>query len=129
MITINDGEALPRALNPSLGELITLRVSQLRRNYDGPINQIVVFHIVEAGDSQERVAEDLGFSPLQNLVDGTTFGDPEFEPNFEWITCHGAWFELVYIMTDDGFGTIVFVPNDPGTEFDLHSLCHEYAGC
>ena len=129
MLTIHDGEALPRVLDPVLSELIILRVNQLRSNYDGSLDQVVVFHVVEAGDGQEQVAEALGFSPLQNLVDGTTFGDPEFQPSFEWITCHGAWFELVYIMTDDGFGTIVFVPNDPGTEFDLHSLCLEYAGC
>ncbi|UUR07581.1 hypothetical protein [Sphingomonas glaciei] len=127
MLTIHDGEALPRAFHPSLRELIKLRVSQLRSNYDGPMEEIVCFYVVEAGDGQEQVTEALGFSPLQNLVDGTTFGDPGFEPSFEWISCHGLWFELVFILTDDGFGHILFVPNDPGTEFDLHSLCLEYA--
>ena len=129
MLTIHDGDALPRVLDPFLRQLIELRVSQLRRNYDGPIDRVVVFHVVQAGDGQDQVAEALGFSPLQNLVDGTTFGDPEFEPSFEWITCHGAWFELVFLLTDDGFGHILFVPNDPGTEFDLHSMCLEYACC
>lgn len=127
MIVIDNGEALPGALNPHLRELIALRVSQLRRNYDGPLKEIVCFYVVEAGDGQEQVAEALGFSPLQNLIDGTTFGDPDFTPSFEWMTCHGAWFELVFLLTDDGFGHILFVPNDPGTEFDLHMLCLEYS--
>ena len=129
MLTIIDGEALPRVLDPSLRELITLRVSQLRRNYNGPLEEIVWFYVIEAGDGQEQVAEALGFSPLKNLVDATTFGDPAFEPSFEWIACHGRWFELVFILTDDGFGHILFVPNDSGTEFDLHSMCLEYSCC
>ncbi len=40
---------------------------------------------------------------------------------------HGGWFEFVYLLTDDGYGTVVFVPDDPGIEFDLHALCLEYA--
>lgn len=127
MLTIHDGEALPRALDPSLRELITLRVSQLRRNYDGPLKEIVCFYVVEAGDDQEQMAQALGFNPLTNLVDGTTFGDPDFTPSFEWMKCWGSWFELVFLLTDDGFGHILFVPNDPGTEFDLHSMCLAYA--
>jgi hypothetical protein len=128
MITIADGEALPRALDPYLRELITLRVSQLRRNYDGPLNEIVCFYVVEAGDSQEQVAEALGFSPLKNVVDGTEFGDPDFTPSFETISCYGDLFEIVYIFTDDGFAQVLLVPNDPSTEFDLHMFCLSF-GC
>jgi hypothetical protein len=129
MLAITDGGSLPRALDPHLRELIELRIKQLRTDYDGPLEDIVVFHVVEAGDGQEQVAEALGFSPLTNLVDGTTFGDSDFQPSAEWIGCHGGFFELVFILTDDGFGRILFVPNDPGTEFDLHSMCLEFAGC
>lgn len=127
MITITNGEALPRALNPHLRELIALRVSQLRRNYEGPLQEIVCFYIVEAGDGQEQVAEALGFSPLRNVVDGTTFGEPDFTPSFDWAVCHGRYFELAFFFTDDGYGHIVLVGNDPGTEFDLHMLCLEYS--
>lgn len=128
MLTITDGGSLPRALDPHLRALIERRIKQLRTNYDGPLEDIVVFHVVEAGDGQEQVTEALGFSPLTSLVDGTTFGDPDFQPNTDWISCYGAWFELAYMLTEE-FGVILFVPNDPGTEFDLHSMCLEFAGC
>lgn len=126
MPTVISGGTLPRALDPTLRALINLRCEQLRRNYDGPLDEIVSFLIVEPGDTEEAIVEALGFSPLVNLSDGTRFGDPEFTPNWEWATCHGAFWELVYILTQDGFGTIVFVPNDPGVEFDLHALCLEH---
>ncbi len=128
MLSLTDTETMQCAsLDPTLRELVNLRLKQLRQNYDGPLDDIVCFQVVEPGDELRDVTESLSFSPLENLVDGTTFGNPDFQPSTEWIACHGAWFELVYILTDDGFGTILFVPNDPGTEFDLHSMCLEFA--
>ena len=116
------------ALDPTLRRLIDQRLEQLRSNFDGDLEEIVNFLVVEAGDTQREITEALGFSVLQNLVDGAWFGEPDFVPSWEWIRCHGRWFELVYILCDDGFGTILFVPNDPGTEADLHSICLQF-GC
>ena len=31
-----------------------------------------------------------------------------------------------HLFTGDGYGTIVFVQDHPGVEFDLHALCLEY---
>ena len=127
MLSITDGGSLARALDPTLRGLIDLRRAQLSRNYTGPLGDIVSFLVVEPGDTEAAIVGELGFSPLVNVIDGTRFGEPDFTPSWEWIGCHGPWFELVYILTDDGFGTIVFVPNDPGVEFDLHALCLEHA--
>jgi hypothetical protein len=128
VLSLTDTETMQCAsLDPALRELVNLRLKQLRQNYDGDLEDIVSFHVVEPGDCPLKITQALGFSPLQNLVDSAKFGEPDFQPSFEWIQCHGAWFELVYIMTDDGYGTIVFVPNGPGTDFDLHSMCLEYA--
>lgn len=130
MLSITDGGSLSRALSssidPILRDIIKLRVSQLRRDFDGPLEEIVNFIIVEPGEGEREVADALGFSPLQNVVDGARFGDPDFTPSWEWAGCHGRWFELVYILSDDGFGIIVFVPDDPSIEFDLHALCLEH---
>lgn len=115
MLSITDGGSLARALrspiDPDLIELINKRLEQLRRNFDGNLEDIVSFRIVEVGDSQREITEALGFSILRNPVDGLVFGEPGFTPGWEWSQCHGRWFELVYILSDDGFGMIVFVPN------------------
>jgi hypothetical protein len=103
-------------------------MEQLGQQFDGDLGELVHFVVVEAGDQITAVVAACGFPLTQNLVDGRWLGDPEFEPSFEWIQDHGTWFELAYILSDDGFGTIIFVKDDPGTEFDLHMLCLEYAG-
>jgi hypothetical protein len=111
--------------------LMSLRMQQLSTNYPRDrLHEIVHFLIVEPGDSEREIAAELQFSLLHNISDGSRFGsDEDFQPSFEWAACHGAFFELVFILTDDGFGTIVFVANDPGIDGDVHALCLEFACC
>lgn len=117
--------------HPELRRLISLRLDQLASNYPRErLEEIVHFLVVEPGDSQREIEAELGFSPLQNLSDGSRFGEgDDFQPSFEWAVCHGAYYELVFILTDDGFGTIVLVENDPGIDGDVHALCLEFACC
>lgn len=131
MLSLRTTAAMERVLRLPLDQqlrtLLEQRMEQLRVNYQGNLGEIVEFHVVELGDTQREIEAALSFPILQNVIDGTVFGDPDFTPCWEWMGDHGRWFELVYLFTDDGYGTIVFVPNDPGIEFDLHSICLEYA--
>lgn len=130
MLSLRTTAAMERATatypDLDLRQLLAKRMQQLRSNFEGDLEEIVHVLIVEPGDTPCEVEAELGFSPLRNMVDGLCFGDPDFTPSSEWIGSHGRWFELVFILSDDGFGTILFVKNDPGVEFDLHSLCLEY---
>lgn len=47
---------------------------------------------------------------VQNPYEVTRFGDPEFSPVFEAIAEHAGRYEIVAILTDDGFGVAIFVP-------------------
>ena len=35
---------------------------------------------------------------------------------------HGTWFELAYVLNDEN-SLLVYVADDPGTEFGLHYNC------
>lgn len=120
--------ALRSNLNPAIRHLIRQRMEQLGGFTDNDLDGLVEFNIVEPGDTPSLIEAALGFSPLTNIIDGSRFGDDGFMPSFEWMLDHRSFFELVYILTDDGFGTIVIVPDDPGVEFDLHLLCLEHSG-
>lgn len=120
-------EAVNGSLCPALRAILARRIEQLSHDVDCDLSEIVQFIIVEPGDQPEQLDSELGFQFLANLVDGTRFGDPDFTPSFEWLQDHGRWFEIVFILSDDGFGNIVFIPDDPGVHFDLHLFCLEYA--
>jgi hypothetical protein len=131
MIALRDSiamrEAITHSLPSPLGRIIEQRITTLAEYVEIELGELVHFIVVEPGDQLAELEAELGFSPLVNLVDGSHFGDPAFAPPFEWLQDHGGWFELVYILSDDGFGKVVFIPDDPGIEFDLHMLCLEYA--
>ncbi len=117
-------------LDPTLRALLALRIEQLSQGHNLDLSEVVEFLIVEPGDSHETVEAEAGFPILSNIVDGARFGEPEFSPCFEGFLDHGPgrWFEIVFLFTDDGYGSIVLVPDNPGVDFDLHAFCLEYAG-
>ena len=110
MLALRTNAAVTRALSsdldPELRQLLAKRVEQLMP--DGA-DDLVHFIVVEPGDSITAIATELGFSPLVNFVDGSRYGDPDFTPSWEWIERHGSWFEVAYVLSDDGFGCVLWV--------------------
>ena len=131
MLSLRNTASILRAIQPPqearLRSILDQRVIQLTEDGGGDIAAFVNFLIVQAGDDDQSVKAELGFSVLENLVDGARFGDPEFEPSWEWIMRHEGWFELVYVLTDDGFGWVVLIQDDEAVDADLLAVCHEYA--
>lgn len=44
----------------------------------------------------------------------------------EFIDFNDGWFEAVFVLGDDGFGHVIFVPNRPGIEPELLKVCRDY---
>ena len=118
MLSLTDRDAVTAALtnpnlDPNLRVLIGLRAWQMDDDRARPLSDIVKFVVVQPGDTSEVIHEAVGF-PI-------TWDQAE-QPGFEWMEDHGAWFELAYVLTDD-LGMIVFVADDPGTNFTLRFNC------
>ncbi len=131
MIALSDTASVQKALtdphDPALLSILHLRMVQLTEHVECDLSELVHFLIVEPGDPPTAVAALLGFSLLVNLVDGAPFGSPGFEPSWEWIERHDSgWFEFVFILSDDGFGWTVLIPDCPGVDADLLALCRHY---
>ena len=73
------------------------------------------------------VEREVGFTPLTSLSDGSTYGSSDFTPSWEWIEDHGCCFELVYIVSDDGFAFVVIVENLLGVDAQLLALCRAHS--
>jgi len=131
MLSLRNTASILRAIQPPqearLRSILDQRVIQLTEDGGGDIAEFANFLIVQAGDDDQSVKAELGFSILENLVDGARYGDADFEPSWEWIMRHEGWFELVYVLSDDGFGWVVLVQNDEATDADLLAVCREYA--
>lgn len=113
------------SLDPALRDLLALRARQLEDDTepDVELGDLAHFHAVEPGDGMKEVTEALGFAVDINFEDERCFGDPEFTPSWEWIEHHGCYFELAFVLTDDGFGHILLVPDQHDTDQRLLALC------
>jgi hypothetical protein len=131
MKIINSPEAMARALSssldPHLKHLLQQRIEQLG-DYEGydPYD-IVIIAIIEPPDRVVEIEAALGLPITTNLVDGSTFGEPHFEPSSEYIARHPGWYELVYVLRDDGAGIIIWIPDDDDIDAALLSLCRIHA--
>ena len=106
--------------------LVQQRITMLSEDepYDPAIHGY--FIVIEAHDSTDAVDQHLRFSVLSNRWDGTHFGDPTFTPSFELIEEHTNFFEMVFVLSDSGYGVVVFVPKEHADP-DLLAMCRAHA--
>lgn len=119
--------ALSCPLDPPLRALLLNRLDLLAEYSDFDLSELAHFIIIEPGDDIAVIEQEIGFSPLVNFVDGASFGEAGFAPSFEWLVAHGQWFELVFALSDDGFGINLIVQNHVGVEPMLLALCNAYS--
>lgn len=46
---------------------------------------------------------------------------------WEYIDHHDGWFEAVFVISDDGFGHVVLVPDQPDSDPELLETCRAFA--
>ncbi len=96
------------AVNPELRQLIADTFARVA-DYPEILGFVLV---VEPGDTIASIEAQLGFSILDN--------------RHEFIQEYANWFELVYILGQDGYGLEVFVPKSIDLP-DLLAMCIEQA--
>lgn len=94
---------------------------------DGELRDVLTVLAVEPDDPLESIDAQLGFPILSNRFDDTRFGDADFTPCFELLEEHDGFYEIVFVLSDDGFGVEVFVPKQLGVHPDLLAMCAAYA--
>ncbi len=83
--------------------------------------------IIEVGDTDTSIIEELGFSPLINSLDGKRHGMEGFVLPFDLLTDHDGYFELTMTVGNDGFAFVLFVRDREGVDAELRALCSAHA--
>ena len=112
--------------NDEVRSLVEQRIATLSEDepYDPDVHGY--FIVLEAHDSTDAVGQKLGFSVLCNRWDGSRFGEPTFTPSWELIEEHPSCFEIVFVLSDSGYGVLVFVPKEH-VDPDLLAMCRAHA--
>lgn len=127
MIILHGPSLIHGITDPVIRALVSQRFSQILSGEPYDYDQHGYMVIVEPGDSIESLESETCCSILHNAFDGTHFGDPDFTPCFEALEEHTNCYEMVFILSDSGFGIAILIPKHLGINSDLLAICTEYA--
>lgn len=91
--------------------LLEAHVESLAAYADFDLPDLAMFAIAMPGDTLDSIEDELGRSLID---DAGAFNQPP-----EIVQRHQRWFELAWILSDDGFGLVLFVPIDSNTDARL----------
>jgi hypothetical protein len=111
--------ALTLDLEPHLHTLLADRIGKLTED----LIDYTEFLIIEAEDTETEVVQAIGFSPLVEPIDGARFGEPGFEPGWDWLQEHDGWFEMI-VTAGSTFAYVLLIDVANGT---FNALCRLYA--
>lgn len=100
---------------PCVTALIQQRMEELT-DEDTSMEDLVVFVILESGDGIEQLEAQMDMRVMTDL------GCPLWEVIEEHATCY----ELVFVLSSSGYGTLVFAPKIEAAP-DILALCQEHA--
>ena len=113
--------------DPLLRDLIEQRILEISDGGQWDSTLYGNFIVVEPGDSVAALEAESGCCLLTGRFTDAHFGEPGFVPSFEFIEEYANCYEGVWILSDDGFGVVILIPNVVGIDPALMSMCATYA--
>ena len=126
MIKVLDLASTAQIGNPSIRQLVEERINDLGGEaFDTAALGYCL--VIEQEDTLEEINTQLGFSILANRFTGIRFDQPGFSPSFEFVEEFATCYDMVFVVSDDGFGIEVFIPKEEGIPPDLRIMCRVHA--
>lgn len=113
MIIIRCSADMARAMRSPLAgnlkDLLSLRRDQLAEHLDHDLSELAQFIIAVPGDTLAEIEAAATYPVLP-------------DPPWEWVLNHDGVFEAPIIVSDDGFGIVLIVPDCEGVDPTLRTL-------
>lgn len=127
MQVIRDPADATSIADPELQTLVQKTIAALSEDYPYDPDVLGYFLIVQPGDSLATINAQIGFDILANRWTGIRYDQPGYTQSFEVLDEHAGYYELVFVLSDDGFGIELFIPKADGVDPELLSMCSLYA--
>lgn len=110
----------------ALARVIRQRFTELAAYDDYPFDELAEFWLVEPGDTVEVLEATTQLPIAHGWFNDARYPDPDFAPAWEVLEAHPSGFEMVFVTSDSGYGTVLWIPQQ-GTDPTLLAMCAEYA--
>ena len=95
--------------DPGLSALIATRIEELSEYEDYDLGDLVNIFVIEPGDALTDIDAELGFVLMDRPIDV--------------LESHHGWYEITVVLSDEGFGDVLYVAKQPGVDPDLLAMC------
>lgn len=117
---IRTAEAMARVLEtplePELHKILAEHQERLAGYYGFRFEELAEFLIIECGDMLTDSEATYG----RQLVE-----DGRFASSAELAFRHSTWIEVIFILSDDGFGLVLLVETGEGADRSILSACQQ----
>lgn len=117
---IRTAEAMTRVLEtplePELHNILAEHQERLAGYYGFSFEELAEFLIIECGDTLADSEAAYG----RRLVEDSRFASPA-----ELAFQHSAWIEVIFILSDDGFGLVLLVEAGEDTDRSILAACQQ----
>ena len=112
--------------NPAIRQLIDTTMDSVSDGGKYDPDLMGSFIMLEQHDSLAAINEQLGWNILENRSSGIKYDLSGFTPAFELVQQHPGFFEILFILSDDGMGVTILAPSDVDIP-ELQAMCRQYA--
>ncbi len=98
---------------PELSESLERRITELSEYEGYELHELVNLVVAEPGDTVEQLSAVLGIDVEHRQPD--------------LAESHPGWYELTYVVSDDGFGFVVYIPSRRDLDARVLALCATHA--
>ena len=112
--------------DPALDDVIRQRFAELATYDDFTFDELAEFWLVEQGDTVEALQAAAQVPIAHGWFSDPRYPDPDFAPAWEVLEAHDSAYEMVFVTSDSGYGTVLWIPK-VGTAPALLAMCAEYA--
>lgn len=110
----------------ALARIIRQRFAELATYDDYNFDELAEFWLVEPGDTVETLEEVTRLPITHGWFSDVCHPDPDFAPAWEVLEVHATGYEMVFVTSDSGHGTVLWIPAE-GTDPTLLAMCAKYA--
>lgn len=126
MLSIHDRASMARALTLDLQPQLKTLLAERINNLPADLIDYTAYLVVEPGDTEEMIKREVGFSPLVEPIDGIRYGQPGFQPYWDWLQDHDGVYEMI-VTFGSTFAYVLLILDVNGTLPQLLALCAHYA--
>lgn len=127
MKVLRDPQSVMTIADAGLRALISQRFAELSQDQSYEPDLLGIIVVVEPGDRLEELERQTRCPIRGGWCPNASYDEPDFIPAWEYLDEHACCYEMVFVLSDGGYGVVLIVPKHPAIDECLLRICARFA--